>query len=80
MNYIALIWNWYEVAEGIFVSLLFILLPLLWRIESHHLELRRHAEHQTMLAEEQHYQAVHDAPHPRVLARERAGEAKTPEL
>jgi hypothetical protein len=29
-------WDWTEVTEGIVVSLVFVLLPILWRMERHH--------------------------------------------
>ena len=28
--------NWTEVLEGMLVSLVFVLIPLLWRLEKHH--------------------------------------------
>jgi hypothetical protein len=85
-------WNWYEVAEGAVTSLIFILAPVLWRMEKHHkehvavaeehhAELLGHAKHQTMLAEETHYAAHHAGKvHPRVQARLDRGEARTPTL
>lgn len=39
-------WNWTEVAEGSVVSLVFVLLPLLWRVEKHHkAAMRAHDRH-----------------------------------
>lgn len=39
-------WNWTEVLEGTFVSLLFVLAPILWRVEKHHrTSQQRHDEH-----------------------------------
>ena len=39
-------WNWTEVSEGVTVSLLFVLGPILWRVEKHHrASQRRHDEH-----------------------------------
>lgn len=78
VSLVALVWNWYEVLEGASVSLVFILIPLLWRIERHHGELVRHAQRQTMLAEENHYLAHHGKPHPRVQARVQHGQDQTP--
>lgn len=37
-------WHWYEIAEGAVTSLLFILLPVMWRMEQHHRKLRAHSE------------------------------------
>lgn len=76
---VALVWNWYEIVEGAVVSLAFVVVPLLWRIERHHKELRRHAEHQTLLAEETHYMQHTGEPHPRVKERLRRTGTHTPE-
>ena len=73
-------WDWTEIGEGVATSLVFIALPILWRIEKHHLELIRHNRHQTKLIEENHYMTHHGEPHPRVKAREVAGEHRTPTL
>jgi hypothetical protein len=74
-------WDWTEIIEGTIVSLLFVLAPVLWRVEKHHRELRAHAQHQSMLAEEQHYAVHHPGQlHPRVQARLDRGEDHTPTL
>ncbi len=41
---VALIWNWYEVLEGAFVSLIFILIPVLTHAEMRHRKREREAE------------------------------------
>lgn len=33
---ISLIWNWYEVFEGIFVSLIFVSIPIIFHAEKRH--------------------------------------------
>lgn len=38
-------WDWTEVAEGVSVSLLFISIPLAWRMEFNHRRAQRQREH-----------------------------------
>jgi hypothetical protein len=88
-----LVWNWYEIWEGLtsgsVTELVIVLVPLVWLGLKHvvrpaierHAEILAHAKHQTMLAEETHYAAHHPGQlHPRVQARLERGEDHTPTL
>lgn len=73
-------WHWTEIEEGVFTSLLFLLLPAAIPWIKHKRKMERHMEHQTKLAEETHHLAHTGEMHPRVKARVEAGGHHTPQL